>query len=159
MAAVTICSDFRAPQNKVCHCFHCFPIYLLSDAKKQSFNFYIMRIFWWQKITFLWALWGFRLQKITNIYFWSGSKDQCNSVLLGLLRKTVRSHQTISACWDQFKDSIIFCKYLCRTCYLSVSIGPYMYYSLTLKHSVMWYHRYFQFIGKESEVQCGQVVP
>ena len=22
MAAVTICSDFGAPQNKVCHCFH-----------------------------------------------------------------------------------------------------------------------------------------
>ena len=28
MATVTICSDFGAPQNKVCHCFHCFPIYL-----------------------------------------------------------------------------------------------------------------------------------
>ena len=28
MAAVTICSDFGAPQNKVCHCFHYFPIYL-----------------------------------------------------------------------------------------------------------------------------------
>ena len=28
MAAVTICSDFVAPQNKVSHCFHCFPIYL-----------------------------------------------------------------------------------------------------------------------------------
>ena len=28
MAAVTICSDFGAPSNKVCHCFHCFPIYL-----------------------------------------------------------------------------------------------------------------------------------
>ena len=27
MAAVTICSDFGAPQNKVCHCFNCFPIY------------------------------------------------------------------------------------------------------------------------------------
>ena len=27
MAAVTICSDFGAPKNKVCHCFHCFPIY------------------------------------------------------------------------------------------------------------------------------------
>ena len=23
-----ICSDFGAPQNKVCHCLHCFPIYL-----------------------------------------------------------------------------------------------------------------------------------
>ena len=27
MDAVTICSDFGAPQNKVWHCFHCFPIY------------------------------------------------------------------------------------------------------------------------------------
>ena len=26
MAAVTICSDFGTPQNKVSHCFHCFPI-------------------------------------------------------------------------------------------------------------------------------------
>ena len=29
MAAVTICSDFGAPQNMVCQCFPCFPIYLL----------------------------------------------------------------------------------------------------------------------------------
>ena len=28
MAAVTICSDFGALENKVCHYFHCFPIYL-----------------------------------------------------------------------------------------------------------------------------------
>ena len=28
MAAVTICSDFGAQQNKVYHCFHCSPIYL-----------------------------------------------------------------------------------------------------------------------------------
>ena len=28
MVAVTICSDFGAQENKVCHCFHCFPIYL-----------------------------------------------------------------------------------------------------------------------------------
>ena len=27
MAAVTICSDFGAPQNKVWHCFYCFTIY------------------------------------------------------------------------------------------------------------------------------------
>ena len=27
MAAITICSDLGAPQNKVWHCFHCFPIY------------------------------------------------------------------------------------------------------------------------------------
>ena len=28
MSAVTICSDFGAQETKVCHCFHCFPIYL-----------------------------------------------------------------------------------------------------------------------------------
>ena len=25
MAAITLCSDFGGPQNKVSHCFHCFP--------------------------------------------------------------------------------------------------------------------------------------
>ena len=28
MAEVTICTNFGAHKNKVCHCFHCFPIYL-----------------------------------------------------------------------------------------------------------------------------------
>ena len=28
MAVITICNDFGAPKNKVCHWFHCFPIYL-----------------------------------------------------------------------------------------------------------------------------------
>ena len=28
MAAVTICSDFGVQENKICHCFHFFPIYL-----------------------------------------------------------------------------------------------------------------------------------
>ena len=27
MAAVTICSDFGAQENIVCHCFHRFPIF------------------------------------------------------------------------------------------------------------------------------------
>ena len=28
MALVTVCSDFGAQENKLFHCFHCFPIYL-----------------------------------------------------------------------------------------------------------------------------------
>ena len=28
MAAVTVCSDFGVQENKICHCFHFFPIYL-----------------------------------------------------------------------------------------------------------------------------------
>ena len=34
MAAVTICSDFAAPQNKVWHCFHCFPNVSLSELRE-----------------------------------------------------------------------------------------------------------------------------
>ena len=35
MAEVTICSDFGAQENKVCHCFHCSPICLpWSDATR-----------------------------------------------------------------------------------------------------------------------------
>ena len=35
MTAITICSDFGTPKNKVCHCFHCLPIYSSwSDGTK-----------------------------------------------------------------------------------------------------------------------------
>ena len=42
MAIVTICSDFGVQESKVCHCFHCFPIYLpWSDGTG-----YQMFVFW-----------------------------------------------------------------------------------------------------------------
>ena len=60
MAAVTICSDFGAKENKVCHCFHCFPIichevmgpdatilvfWMLSFTPTFSLSFFIKRLF------------------------------------------------------------------------------------------------------------------
>ena len=60
MAAVTIYSDFGAQESKVCHCFHCFPIYLpwrdgtgchdlcfwmLSFKPSLSFFIFIKRLF------------------------------------------------------------------------------------------------------------------
>ena len=46
MAAITICSDFGAPQNKVWHCFHCFPIYLpWSDGTRcHELSFWMLSI-------------------------------------------------------------------------------------------------------------------
>ena len=46
MAAVTICSDFGAPKNKVWHCFHCFPIYFpWSDGTRAMiFVFWMLSI-------------------------------------------------------------------------------------------------------------------
>ena len=34
MAAVTICSDFGAQENKVCHYFHCFPILMAENEEE-----------------------------------------------------------------------------------------------------------------------------
>ena len=40
MAAITICSDFGAQENKICHCFHLFPFYLpLSDKTGGNVEF------------------------------------------------------------------------------------------------------------------------
>ena len=56
MAAITICSDFRAPQNKVCHCFHCFPIYLPWSDRIWTQDFANLE----QRMTSLvWPDWGF----------------------------------------------------------------------------------------------------
>ena len=45
MAAVTVHSDFGAQENKVCHCFHCFPIYLpWSDGIRcHDLSFWMLR--------------------------------------------------------------------------------------------------------------------
>ena len=43
MAAVTICSDFGTQENKVCHCFHCFPIYF-HEMMKQDAMILVFRI-------------------------------------------------------------------------------------------------------------------
>ena len=45
MGTVTICDDFGAQGNKVCHCFHCFPIYLpWSDGTKCHDFFFFLNV-------------------------------------------------------------------------------------------------------------------
>ena len=45
MAAITICSDFGAPQNKVCHCCHCFPIYEVMRPDSMVFVSWMLSFF------------------------------------------------------------------------------------------------------------------
>ena len=54
MAAVIICSDFGAQENKVCHCFHFFPTYLpWSDGTKYHNSCFLNVEFWASFYTFL----------------------------------------------------------------------------------------------------------
>ena len=42
MAAVTICSDFAAQENKICYCFNLFPIYMHEVMKPDA----MILVFW-----------------------------------------------------------------------------------------------------------------
>ena len=44
MTSVTVCSDFWAQENKICHCFHCFSIYL---HKVMGPDVMILGFFFW----------------------------------------------------------------------------------------------------------------
>ena len=44
MASVTICSDFVAQENKVSHCFHCFPVYLPRSDGTRYHDLYFLNV-------------------------------------------------------------------------------------------------------------------
>ena len=44
MAVVTICSDFGAHGKKFCHCFHCFPIYLLWNDGTRCHDLHFLNV-------------------------------------------------------------------------------------------------------------------
>ena len=44
MAAVTIHNDFGAQENKVCHCFHCFPIYMLWNDGTRCHDLHFLNV-------------------------------------------------------------------------------------------------------------------
>ena len=46
MAAVTICSDSGAQEDKVCHCFHCFSIYLPWSYGTHCHDIYLIFECW-----------------------------------------------------------------------------------------------------------------
>ena len=81
MAAVTICSDFGAPKNKVCHSFHCFPIYL---HKVMGLNVMIL-LFWTLNFKPIFSLYIFNFIKRLFISFLISALRVISSAYLRLL--------------------------------------------------------------------------
>ena len=54
MAAVTTCNDFGVPQNKVSHCFLCFPICLPWSDGTGCHDLCFLNIEFWGVFWFLW---------------------------------------------------------------------------------------------------------
>ena len=92
MAAVTICSDFGAQKNKVCHCFHCFPIYF-PWSNGTAFIFYLSpqytpAILW----GFSFRLWNAKATTPSILAYYLDIKEStCNVEDLGSIPELGRS--------------------------------------------------------------------
>ena len=63
MAAVTISSDFGAPQDKICHCFRCSPIYLCKGIGQDA----MILVFWMLSFKLAFSLSSFTfIKKLLN---------------------------------------------------------------------------------------------
>ena len=80
MAVVTIYIDFGAQENKICHCFHCFPIYLpwsdrtgCPDLRFLNVEFYFFfNLSFWDKVGPLYCfseIFYKRLEFLKKIFF------------------------------------------------------------------------------------------
>ena len=65
MAVVTICSDFGAQEDKVSHCFHCFPIYLPWSDGTGCHDF----VFWMLSFKSAFSLSSFTFIKNASLAF------------------------------------------------------------------------------------------
>jgi len=72
MAAVTMCSDFGPQENKMCYCFHCFPIYLPWNDATRCHNIH----FWMLSFNSTFSLSSFifikRLFNSSSLFFHKG---------------------------------------------------------------------------------------
>ena len=74
MAAVTIHSDFRAPQNKVWHCFHCIPIYFPLGDGTRCHDLSFLNVKFW--IAVILTVRMAAIQKSTSNKCWRGCGEK-----------------------------------------------------------------------------------
>ena len=100
MAAVTNCSYFEAPKNKVCHCFHCFP--------------HLLAMKWWDQMPWPGA-WIFKLLCLPlELILWSlcSVLVSCNIFILRSVLPDMRIASPASFCfpfaWNLFFHPLTF---------------------------------------------------
>ena len=91
MAAVTNCSDFGAQENKVCHCFHCSPIYLLwsdgTGCHGLHFFFILQLIFILFRVKQVFIFWTLSLSQLFHSPVSLSSRGSLFPLLIFLLAK------------------------------------------------------------------------
>ena len=130
MAAVTICSDFGAPENKIGHCFHFFPFYLPWSDGTRCHNL----SFWMLSFKPAFSLSSFTLIKRL---FSSSSLSAFRGVSSAYLRFLICLLTILIPAWDSPSQHF-------SQCTLHVSyIGRVTTYSLIVLLSQFWISQLF----------------
>ena len=80
---VTICSDLGVPKNKVCHCFHCCPIYLpRSDGAMLSKSSIQFSVDGWGCVPSLLFTWGQTMVEVMKIMTTSFKRSHAGTATL-----------------------------------------------------------------------------
>ena len=101
MAAVTICSDFGTQEKKVCHYFHCFPIYLPWRDGTRYHDLSFLNVEWFFVVVVVLPFWRPSLFKLLlKFLFWHSS-----SLLFGMSFKPLFSFSSFTFIKKLFSSS------------------------------------------------------
>ena len=97
MEPVTTCSDFGAPQNKACHCFHCFPIYLPQSDWNGCHDLSFVNellILWMNSLFFEWTAYFIFL---ISSFFWMNCLFHFFYFFIFLNKRLISGHKLLIA--------------------------------------------------------------
>ena len=93
MAAITVCSDFGAQENKICHCYHCFPSTCCEVMRLDA----MILVFWMLSLKPDFSLFSFTL---INRFFSSSSLSAIGVMLSAYLRILILSPALLIPVYD-----------------------------------------------------------
>ena len=120
-AAATIYSDFGAQENKVCHCFHCFPVYLPWSDETRCHDLHFWMLIFKAALSLL--------QHMSITYFITGK-------LYLLMHFSYFTHSTLF-CWQSPDGSLHL-----QVCFCSVLFVELFFFIFTCK----WNNLVFAFL-------------
>ena len=95
MVAITICSEFAAQKNKVCHCFHCFTIYFLWNDGTRCHDPSFLNVE--LKANFFILLFHFHQEELRSLLMRVKQENEKTGLKLNILKTKIMSSGPITS--------------------------------------------------------------
>ena len=106
MGAVTICSDFGAQENKVCHCFHCFSICLPWSGGTKCYDLSFLNVSF--KPTFLLSSFTFIKRLFSSFLLSAIMVVSAISKMVGGVKLHLESTPSLQTCSEGSNKSYVY---------------------------------------------------